>query len=639
MTPSDQSSRLSALAAWLRLGGVAVPLLLQSVVLAVALTWPALIRWTSVVGGKDADTMKHVWTLWWCRAHLLREGLGLHTGLLNHPEGLDLWPVEPLNGLGSVLLAFLPVVATANLLAVLNLVATGLAAGLLGWEISRSRPGALAAAFLLQSSSWALFAIHVGVGELQHLWLLPLGCWALLRLVDTCRWRCVVVLGLVLGLGTVACFYYGFYLALALLLLGLAGVVTSPQRWRLLGQLTVAALLAALIVLPVTREFTASYGDTFQSEYGFWRFVFVEGLGQTVVDPISARLQPEDLLLGRSELWGQGYGGLEAYGGGKLLGIPLILLGLVALYRQPRRSVAWLLVAVLGVLLALGSYLSVGGEEVLWSGAKLRLPFLQLNRVLAFVAEPLNFPVRFLALTTVALCALAALALRDARGRRIWVLLVLVPLNAVDVQLRGLLPWPLPSFSLPQLEGLEVLDGGPGAGEGAVLDLAGAFRHDPESRMVVMSAQLQHQQPIQAVPIDRLEFHVREGRWFAAGLTIVEDLAPAYMKSGDPVQGDRQADLFVLHEAGFDRVLVVSLGGREPLPTNFVQAMDAIFGSPLAQAPTWAVYGVPAVDVGPEQAQAWLDEHAERSARAELETLAPGPMPALGPHRPEPPEH
>lgn len=639
MSDNGRRGGLGAVLGWLRGRGLALPLGIQSVVLALLLTWPAVIRLERVLGGVDADTMKHIWTLWWCRAHLLREGLGLHTELLNQPAGLELWPVEPLNGAGAVLLAWLPVVAAANLLAIANLVATGLCAGLLGWEITSSRVGALATAFLVQSSSFALFAIHVGVGELQHLWLLPLGCWALLRLARSGQWRFAVLTGLVLGGGTVACFYYGFYLALALLVLGLAALVPAERRLRLLGQLTTAAALAALIVLPVTRAFAASYGDAFASQYGFWAYLLQEGLGQTVIDPVGARLQPVDLVLGRSDMWGQGFGDLEAYGGGKLLGLPMLLLAVGGLVRHPRKALVWLLVAALGIILALGSYLSGGGEEVLVGGARLRLPFLYLNRLLAFVAEPLNFPVRFLAVSTVALACMAGLALRGGKPILRWAAVVLVLLNAVDLQVRGLLPWPMPSFELPRLEALAALDqaGHVAGGDGAVLDLSGAFRHDPEARLVVMTSQLHHQQPIQSVPIDRLEFHVREGRWFAAGLQIVDDLAPAYMKRGDAKPGDHRADFHVLREAGFDRAIVVSLGGREPLPPAFLTAASGSLGEPVLQGEIYAVWSIPEVTATPEQAQAWQRAHAERSERAQEETLAPGPMPAMGPHRPEPP--
>ncbi len=615
-------------------------LVLQSVLLSLLLTWPVILDLGGrVLGHRDADTMKHVWTLWWARAHLLREGMVLHSDLLNQPHGLDLWPVEPLNGLLAALLPWIPVVATANALAIVNLAATGFCGGLLGWALTRCRWSAFATAFLLQTSSFALFSLHVGVGELQHLWLLPLGCWALLRLERQGQWRWVVATGLVLGLGTVACFYYGFYLSLALVLLGFSALVRAERRGRLFGQLLVAALLAAAIVVPVSGAFASSYGDDFQSMYSLLDFVTREGLGQTVVDPVSARLQPADLVVGRAELWGRGFGDLEAYGGGKLLGIPMLLLAAAGLTLRPRVAWAWLAVAVVGILLAMGSYLSADGAELRWSGALLRMPFLYVNRLFTYLAEPLNFPVRFLALSTVALAALAGLTVGRARGAWRWAALALVLLNAVDVQLRGLLPWPLPAFELPDLRVLRAMDdsGESTGGDGAVLDLAGAFRHDPESRLVVMASQIQHQQAIQAVPIDRLEFHVREGRWFAAGLQLVDDLGDAYARQGAVRQGDWRGDLHVLRESGFDRILVVSLGAREPLPREVRRALDTAIGEPVLAADTLALYRIPELDPSAREADAWVREHAERARKAEENTLAPGPMPALGPHRPEPP--
>ncbi len=634
------SSEGSGPSTWLARRGFGALLTVQSLLVSVLLTWPVLLHLGGrVLGHKDADTMKHVWTLWWTRAHLLREGLVLHSDLLNQPLGLDLWPVEPLNGLAAALMAWLPVVSVANLLAILNLAGTGICGGLLGLQLSRSRTGALATAILLQTSSFSLFSLHVGVGELQHLWLLPLGCWALLRLEERGSWRWAVATGLLLGSSTVACFYYGFYLVLALTLLGVAALLRSDRRLRLLLRLLVAAGLAAVIVLPISSAFSASYGDDFQSMYGLFEFVTREGLGQTVVDPVSARLQPEDLIIGRSELWGKGFGDLEAYGGGKLLGLPMLILACAGTVSRPRAAAAWFAVALAGVLLAMGSYLSVDGAEVRWNGALLRMPFLFVNRLFTYLAEPLNFPVRFLALTSVALAGMAGLVFARARGAWRWVAVLLVLINVVDVQARGLLPWPLPSFELPDLGALRAMDSadGPVGGQGAVLDLAGAFRHDPESRLVVMAAQVQHQQPIQAVPIDRLEFHVRDGRWFGAGFALVEDLADAYGRQGSARAGDWQGDLYVLRQNGFDRVLVVSLGAREPLPADFVQALEAALGKPVLEGATLALYRVPEVQASAEQAQAWTEAHAERARQAKENTLAPGPMPALGPNRPPPP--
>ncbi len=636
-TPGQDGSPTARPPLWLRW---AAPL--QSLLLALALTWPAPLRLRyAVLGSADADTVKHLWTLWHFRRTLFHDGqLSQHTDYVNFPQGMELWPIEPLNCLLAGLLFPLSVVSAANLLAIANLALTGLSAALLGWEVSRSRLGSLAAGALLQSSSFALFTLHVGVGELQHLWLLPMGFWALLKLVRDPSWRLVALTGAVLGLGTIACFYYGCFMATGMLLLGLASLVRRRGHLRLLVALLLAALLAALIVLPVSRMFAGSYGDEFQTHLSLWAFLFQERAGQTVVDPLSARLQPEDLVLGQAALWGQGYSQLEAYGGGKLLAAPGLLLCLVALVRRPRRALPWLAVGLTGVALALGSYLSVGEEELLWHGARIRLPFLFLNRLLTVTAEPLNFPVRFLALAAVAMAALGALALSRLSLRLRWSLASLVLLAAADTQWRQLLPYPLPTFRLPELSVLaplaeEVEEGHQDQG---LLDLSGAFRQDQESRVMLMTAQMVHQHPIQSVPVDRLEFHVRDGRYLAQALLLVEDLAPLFARQAVVPLGDYQADFHVLRSAGFSRISAVSLGGREPLGTEFRAAMDQIFGQPLLSSPQSVVYAIPQVQASAEQAAQWEAEHEARVERAEREAADPGPTPNLGPSRARPPQ-
>ena len=41
----------------------------------VALTWPTVLRpGAAALGSQHADGMKHLWTLWWIRASVWREG-------------------------------------------------------------------------------------------------------------------------------------------------------------------------------------------------------------------------------------------------------------------------------------------------------------------------------------------------------------------------------------------------------------------------------------------------------------------------------------------------------------------------------------------------------------------------------------
>ena len=187
------------------------------------------------------------------------------------------------------------------------------------------------------------------------------------------------------------------------------------------------------------------------------------------------------------------------YGGGRYLGLPALALGLLALWRAPRQATLWVVLALLGALLAMGSYLVVNGEVVeLAGGSRVRLPFFFLNRALGYVAEPLNFPVRALAITMTALAVCAALVARAGSPR---LALGLAVLAGLDVQVNQLTPWPMQRFAPTAFPGLAALADGPTA---PTADLSIIFRPDKESRWAALSAQMTHGQPIQAVPLERL---------------------------------------------------------------------------------------------------------------------------------------
>ena len=136
------------------------------------------------------------------------------------------------------------------------------------------------------------------------------------------------------------------------------------------------------------------------------------------------------------------------------------------------------------------------------------------------------------------------------------------------------------------------------------------------------------------MPIDRLEFHVREGRSFAAGLRAVSDLSPAYRGlPGEVPPGDYRGDFHMLRQAGFDRILVVAMGGRDPLSASLRRGLDGAFGAPALESPRAVVYRVPEVSGSPEEVQAWEAEHAARASAARAADAGPAPMQPLGPEK------
>ncbi len=585
-----------------------------ALLLAVVLTWPAAVQpGSGVLGSPDADGMKHLWTLWWIRESVLTwHQLPFHTELINFPVGLDLYPIEPLNGLAACLLGFLPLGTASNVLVFINLTLTGVAGCWMGRTLSGSRWGGVAAGILLEASSFSLFTVHVGVGELQHLWWLPLGLglWSLLR--RRLQLRTALTLAAVLIGATLSCFYYGFFLATGLVVLSLTTIWAGDKTPRLLGRYALAAGLAAAVVLPVTKAFSTSYGPGDVPEVGFANYVLDGSHGQPVTDPDSARLDlPELVRHARSERQTASREKL-AYGGGRYLGWPALVLVLAGLALRPRRALPWLAMAGVGILLAMGSYLLWGGEQYS-SPTTLRvaMPFLFLNRALGYLLEPINFPIRFLSLTTCSVAAIAALAAGcEFRGRSLgpWVALLAL-LNAVDVQFNQLIPHPLPRFLIPQFDGLTLATTGK-----AVADMYLVWRADPETRSATQAAQMIHRQPIQGVPIERVEYYAQEGQIYLRTLPMTDVLHPAFKYQQaveiDPVK--HREDLALLREAGFDRVLLLGTGPNADVPSRLVDAMSEILGEPIVDTTSAVVFQVPDPQATEEEIGEWIRMHDAR---------------------------
>ena len=570
-----------------------------SLALALILTWPMpLDPGGQALGFAMADGYKHLWTLWWMRASVHAEGaLPFHTLLVNHPFGMELYPIEPLGGLVAVALPGVDLVLLSNLMVLGNLTLTGLAAAWLGRLVGGGRVGGLVSATLLEGSASAAFAVYVGVGELQHLWWLPLGMGTLLQARRTLRWRWFLALSACLAGAVLSSFYLGLLLALGVAVWALS-TLGHPRGWpALLPRYALAAGLALAVVWPVTRAFATSYQLNPPPRGGVVAAVLAER-GQPVVDTTTARLQPLDLV----RVADPGKDSAQrAYGGGRSLGLLAVALGLVGLVRRPRQGLPWLAVGLVAVVLALGSYLTWGGEPVEVGGAALRLPFLYLNRLLAVVAEPLNFPVRFLGLASLALAVLAARAVRG------WGLL-LGPLAALEIALTQLVPRPWPTLPLPDVSALAPLaQQHPGEG---VFDLTFMAWPDARARRVSLAAQLVHGHPVHSMPIERVEHFARDGVWAVQALPIYEALRAARGGEVLPVDPqDARGSLILLEHLGLPIVLVHDGGRGNPLPGPLVRLLTELCGPPLVEGGGHAAWRVPPQHPTPEELAHWKDRH------------------------------
>ena len=571
----------------------------------VALTWPTVLRpGAAALGSQHADGMKHLWTLWWIRASVWREGaFPFETELVNYPAGMELYPIEPLNGLAAVLLPWLDVVLLSNLLIMGNLLLTGLAGAWFGRVLTEGkRWSGLAAGTVLLCSSVTSFFVTVGVGELTHLWWLPLGLGLLLKAVRSEGWRPWVWVALSMVGAVLSCFYLGFFLGLAVLVVCLWRIAAGPNRLDTLLRALLAAGIVLSITVPVSRTFARSYAKPETASGTFYEHVFVER-GQQVTDAEKGRLDPTQLLApGRKAASSHE----ASYGGGRYIGIGVLLLALAGIVRRPRKAGPWVLIALLGIVLSLGSFLTIGGIELQsGSGGRYRLPMLWLNRMLETVAEPVNFPVRFLALTVTALSALVALAVE-----RWWA--GLAALAAVEVMCFQLIGWPLPTFSVPNTSAMTHLADHPGR---AVVDVSLTLQADAANRSLSLAGQMAHQHPTNTVPIERVEFFARDGYLATRSMTLLNDIYGIYFhQSSKGLQGDYREDIGMLREMGFDILLIATKDGARQVPDRAMSAMNERFGTPIADGPGGVAWALPTLDPTPtpQELRIWRRNHTQR---------------------------
>lgn len=586
-----------------RLGGACGGRALLLLAFSFALTAPVWTHPTStVLGSWRTDTVKHIWSLWLGR-HLVADGHGLwgHTDLANHPHGMEILVIEPLGALFAVLLGPLSIPLVANLLAVVNLLLLGLFTCALGDRLTGDRVAGLVAALLLMGSSTTAFFFHLGVGEIQHIFVIPMVLWALERLRSEPRWSGALLLAASLWLAMLSGYYLALLAGLAALAGGLGALLAGPRRLPLLGGLMAAGALAAAPILPLVQ--------------GVREAGPVKNTGAELDDwALMLRVPPTEDVLARVDLARLMWPTVEtadarvaAYVGGQYLGPVLVGLALVGLLRAPRPALALFGVALSGVVLGMGSKPVWNGAEVALGGAAV-LPYAWLGAGLNSLAAAPHYPSRFLFISVVALAALAALGVAGLRGTHWRVgLAALLALGLADVNLRGEQRWPWPVTELPEVPFLEKLAQ---VEPGAVVDLSWYRVSDQEGRNLSAWYQVGHGQPTQSVAISRLDRLNREGAARVLALPLVRELRrlPHDARSL-PAGPDYTTDLALLREDGFAWLLLyagrrgidglpLKEGTRPPGPE--LDALMEILGPPTFQYGNAVAWRLPEVQAAAE---------------------------------------
>ena len=464
---------------------------------------------SQIWGGEANDVINYLCTLVW----QAREAGGgaltsWHTTMLLYPDGGAIWPPDLLGGLAMIPVVWLlgPVVAYA-LLVLADLV---FACWAMFWLVRRLTAGDDTAGdtpvALMCGAVYGLAPVtlgHVNNGVMEQLpagWL-PLFVGALLALMDDARAPASPRRAALLVLGVAASWwaasvsshwYHGVYAGVlfGLLLSGRivhSWVVDRRVPLALLWRGAAALLLFAALVAPVALWFVSPY----ESAASLMRSLDAPTLHTAGVNADAAYL-----LAPRPPI----KAGTESFMHVAYLGFTVPLLALLGLARAGRRRAvaAWLAMALLWTVLALGPRLVYGGQFVEAGGGPVSMPYGWLAEVVPLFGR-MDFPYRCILVAHLCLAVAAGLGLGGllpgSGGARRWRWAAMAAVAAVvwlETALLSGAPLPAPRRTVEAWGPVARLAA---AGErSAVLDLPLRLMPSDSRRYAVN--QLFHQRPI-----------------------------------------------------------------------------------------------------------------------------------------------
>ena len=341
--------------------GEAGGLVLAFLLLALGMTYPLVLHLGDAIPGPPWDNLVWLYDLWWAKRTLLMgQGSPFFNPGLFAPFGYDLalsetmlankLLVAPVLALGSPVLAY-------NGLVLLSFVLSGLGACLLGQELTGDRIAGFISGIIFAFAPYRMHVLAAGWLPLISTQWLPFLFWSLERGIRRNRWPWFALGGVFLGASVLSSWYYAYVVAPFALLYGLLRL----RSWR--GRLQVGLTLAVAGALVVPAAFPILRGA---GQEMAWPLRDVEKWAASVDDFVLPQIYHP--LWGRAVLsaraWVPGY---PWYAPG-VVGLGFVPLALVALagWRRHREGAvkAWLVCAVLSLILALGTTLHWGGERV-----------------------------------------------------------------------------------------------------------------------------------------------------------------------------------------------------------------------------------------------------------------------------------
>ena len=373
---------------------------------AAGMTWPLAARIATHLPGATTDTLVHYWNGWWVRQALASRQTPFHTSLLFYPRGISLafhnfaW----LNIAAWLLLR--PLVGgfvAYNVPLLVNLALCGFAAFLLARDLTNDARAAFLGGLIYQCWPFRLHQLdHPNLISTQ--WI-PLFLLFLVRAVRRQRWQDAVLAATFLALTGYTRWQLLIPAAILGGIYGLCSLATRTEsRRRVALALSLVAAVAVLALLPaavvLAGEWRTASADLLVAEdevalqTDLLAYV-TPSSSHPVLGPL-ARPAYDRYYADRS-----GGRRFPAY-----VGATALLLALLGAGTAGRKSLPWVFMSLVLVLLALGPVLRVGGR--LYPSAPMpyrlasRLPFVRL----------LRFPDRFNMFLALPVAVLAAYGCR-----------------------------------------------------------------------------------------------------------------------------------------------------------------------------------------------------------------------------------
>jgi len=385
-----------------------------------AMTWPQGRLLNRGISPDIGDPLLSTWRLAWVAHQLPRDPLHLFDANIFYParNTLAFSDAMLVPALTAAPLLWLGVhqLLVYNLMLLSGFALSGAAMFLLVRSLTQHTGAALIAGFVFAFLPYRY--MHYAHLELQMAQWMPMTLWALHRTVSAGRMRDGILTGLFLAFQTLSSFYYGIFFATFLIPVGLALLVSADRSrwWPAIKALAAGAVVAAVLVVPITRPYFAarqSVGERPISEVEFYSAV------------------PQDYLVAhpRNLLIGPLTTGLGSQERELFEGVVTPIIAIAALW-PPVSAVRM----GYGVGLALAFELSLGTNGMLY-------PWMR-EHVLPF--RGLRVPARMAIVVGLALAVLVGFAVaRIARGgnsRAARIAAVVVIAMAIVVEYRSRLP-------------------------------------------------------------------------------------------------------------------------------------------------------------------------------------------------------